>query len=232
MDFIKRLKKLKKRNLLVLSASAVNNGLELLQIELQNDSQWSIIHSEVLKYPKNIEQFLNRIYTEPEATIAPQELMAVDHSMSFFLAESGLASISALPKTKQNIHAVIIKNFILCKDLIHPQRQPKHWLLPIGDMQIVAQMLQKPVLTDFIRTNILIDDQPVMPVMTGDIHIGRKAGNTAVLVHLGHNSRMTIIDCSSGTILLDSDSSPGTMLINMAAHQAGCTEGFDRDGSS
>jgi anhydro-N-acetylmuramic acid kinase len=42
---------------------------------------------------------------------------------------------------------------------------------------------------------------------------------------------MTVIDTLRDIIICDSDTGPGTVLINAIARQAGLAEGFDRDGS-
>jgi anhydro-N-acetylmuramic acid kinase len=51
-------------------------------------------------------------------------------------------------------------------------------------------------------------------------------------LNIGLISHLTIIDNPAMHTVLDSDVGPGTFLVNMAARDAGCENGFDRDGSN
>ncbi|MFP4242372.1 MAG: anhydro-N-acetylmuramic acid kinase, partial [Chitinispirillaceae bacterium] len=99
-----------------------------------------------------------------------------------------------------------------------------------GDEQFVSSSLNLPVLTDFIRHNILAGGPGILPTFPGSLKIADGTTGIGAFVNIGLVSRMTFIDNNTSSLLLESDTGPGTVLMDKCAKDADCPDGFDRDG--
>jgi anhydro-N-acetylmuramic acid kinase len=106
------------------------------------------------------------------------------------------------------------------------------WDVSVGDAQFVSSALRTPVLTNFIRHASYADRRADLPAAFGFCRIGRQMGEeVCAFLNLGLMAHITIVDCVGSRVLLDSDTGPGTFLMNRLARQQGAEHGFDRDGS-
>jgi 1,6-anhydro-N-acetylmuramate kinase len=79
---------------------------------------------------------------------------------------------------------------------------------------MVAITFNVPVLTDFVRHNILAGGAGTLPTNPGNQIIASRSSGIAVFLNIGAICRMTIIDVATSTVLVDSDCGPGSCLQN------------------
>lgn len=225
MDYLARLKKLKKRRILVLSAASVHSGIQSVYIETAKEG-WHIIYHQILPYPREIQE----ISKSSSEEIHLRNFAVLDNKMSRFYIECCNTTCSHVSKSQKQPDIVVLNRFSLWQDLTDASNTSL-WDISIGDPQLLSSTLNLPVITDFVRNNILNRGNGMLPVLHGDCLIGQKAGPIAVFVNIGLIAHISIIDTSKSIVINDSDTGPGTYLINLAAEEAGCADGFDRDGT-
>lgn len=231
MDYISRIRKRKKRQLLILSASSINSGLDALYLEVQ-DNTWHILHSQTMHYPQSIKTLIKNLDFLSTRTISLPDLALIDNRMTTFLAESAKKIVSHIPQSRRHLDVLCLKKFSLWQGSINKQQKPGYWNVALGDAHYLARHLKTPILTDFIRQDMLNQGTGILNTLYGNRIISGKAGETAVFVNIGLIADMVVIDQKQQKIIINSDTGPGTCLIDLAAKEAGCDHGFDRDGST
>ncbi len=161
-----------------------------------------------------------------------EDVARLDNSMTLFLVESTHKLLSHIPKIKRHLDLIILKKFSLWQGPVNNTQQPNYWNIRLGDAHYYAYSIKTPVLTDFIRQDILDNRPGKIHTSPGDLIIAKKTGDIACFVNIGLTADITIIDTSFSKILLHSDTGPGTCLIDLAAREAGCDHGIDRDGTT
>lgn len=228
MDYISHLKKKKKRQFLIMSASSSYYGLQCLYIKLHN-TKWEILHHQTIPYPNAIRQAITDISLCSNSAIHLQDLAILDKNMTLFLVDTAKLILSNIPILKRHLDLIILRKFSLWKGSVGSKTESDFWNINSGDAYILANALKIPILTDFARQTISRNFE-TLPSLYGDLEIIRKTGTIAVLVNIGITAHISVFDCKHGNVITDSDTGPGTYLIDLAAHEAGCTHGFDRDG--
>ena len=229
VDHTRPIRQLKKRQLLVVSASTPFNGLEILHIEIEGYS-WNILKIESIKLPKNIEQNFEGLVTDAITKITMEELAFLDKTLSHTLLEGITTSLHHLPKSKQKPHIILFKRLHIWKGFIKNDMSCHPWIVSIGDPHFLAFHMKIPVLSDFVHTNIIQNEMLAPPLLTGTLLIAKKIAPLCVFVHIGACTRLTIIDAHNNKIIVDTECGPGTRLIDMTATETGCTHDIDRDG--
>jgi len=226
-----KLLKAKKRHFLILSAANIHSGLESLYLETEN-SQWHIAFKQSIHYPQYIKDFAVEALYNPEHTISLKELAKADHALTFFYKECALQILAQAPKANRSTDLVICNGLSAWKGFISEKQTPHYWNIRLGDAQALANSLGIPVLTDFVRQDILYGGAGNLTISHGDLAIAQKLGDIAVLINIGVASHMAVFDTAASKIVVNSDTGPGTWLADKAARQAGFDEGFDRDGAT
>jgi anhydro-N-acetylmuramic acid kinase len=203
--------------------------MECLFLEA-SDFSWQVICNQTVPYPQNIRESV-QAFQRDHLSLRGEELGRLDRNLTFFSKECADMLRSRVPKSSRNPDCIILKKFVVWQGDIGDEREPSRWNISLGDPQFLADSVQVPVLTDFIRHAILKGGEGIVPHGTGDILIAKKAGAIAAFVNLGLIADMTIIDSQKMQILVQSDTGPGTCLIDMIAGEAGLNDGFDRDGA-
>ena len=229
MDYLTKLHKKKKRHFLIIFASGINSGLQTLLLDLQN-TEWQIKITQSIPYPPGIKDLLKKCIPYPEKPLSLIELAELDNSITLFIYENTQAILEQSPKLKRNLDLIILKKLSLWNGKLGDTHTPVHWNIPIGDAQLLSYAFNIPVLTDFKRQNVLENGSGIIPGLSGDISIAEEAGQFSVFVNIGLTTKMLIIDSQYSKIIVDSETGPGTILIDSIADEAGCLEGFDRDG--
>ncbi|MBD3392756.1 MAG: hypothetical protein GF410_12120 [Chitinivibrionales bacterium] len=230
MDLFKHLGKKRNRHILVLSSASAHSGLQCLYTEVSGDG-WQVLQHEVVPYPARTRALIDELARDPAASQSMRAVAQVENEFSLFALDSARSLLSHVPPSAARPDLVVFNRLVLWKGDLD-SRIHRTWNFCIGEPQLLASFLNAPVLTDFVRHDILAGGAGAMPLLSGDLIIARKAGETAMLVNLGLIAHITIIDTSRSEIVVDSDTGPGTYLINRAAAEAGCGEGFDRDGAA
>lgn len=226
MEQVLRLRRLKKRNILVISAASLHSGVQFLYLHTEK-STWTVVEYQVSPYLQKIRSQIAALQNNKCDGDTLKKIAWLDHQLSIFYLDSARSFLSLLPRHAQKPDLIILNRFALWNDLIEDEAGT-NWNLPIGDPQMMAQHLGVPVLTDFIRHDILNSGKGHLPVIEGDKWLAESSTNTTVFINIGLLSQVTII---SNDRVIDSHAGPGTCLINRAAMETGAAEGFDRDGS-
>jgi 1,6-anhydro-N-acetylmuramate kinase len=224
-----RIHKLKKRRILVLFAASIDNGMLCLYVECGKED-WTILGHLTLPYPQPLRAAAEAVVDDSQSMMSLNDFAALDYRMSIFYVEGANAMLSHVSKLFKKPDVVVVNRFQLWKTPLEAQAI-RFWNIGMGDCQMLADTLSTAVCTGFTRGDILLGKNGVLPTLSGDCCIARKIGPIAFLVNIGFNARLTIIDAAKSTILLDRETGPGTSLINIVAQDAGCSDGFDRDGS-
>ncbi len=223
-----KLKNLKKRRMLVISAGGIQSGIQVLFLGLQG-SKWEIFSKSFLPYPQKVGSLIEQL-NENQQPIKLSDLGWLEYKITMLLLECARTALAQAPKSVGTPHLAVLNKPTLWKGATGENLQQSSWNLTIGDEQFIASSLSIPVLTDFIRHNILAGGPGVLPTFPGSLYIAAPTSGIGLFANIGLVSRMTIIDKSSSALLLESDTGPGTFLIDKCAKDAACPDGFDRDG--
>lgn len=224
-----KLKKIKKRRILVISAGGVQSGVQALYIGIEDDENWNTYAKAFIPYPQKMGLLIEQL-NETQDPLKLSELAWLEYKTTMLFLESAKAALAQAPKAFSQPHLVVLNKLTLWRGVTGENLQQSNWNLTVGDAQFVSSSLNLPVLTDFIRHNILAGGPGVLPVSAGSLKIAKRVSGPAVFINAGLLSRITIVDNNNSTLLLESDTGPGTVLIDKCVREADCPEGFDRDG--
>ncbi|KMQ50315.1 Anhydro-N-acetylmuramic acid kinase [Chitinispirillum alkaliphilum] len=228
-DIQGKLKRKKNRRILIISAGGIQSGIQALYIGTENGS-WNIHSKAFIPYPKKVGTLIGKLI-ETQDPITPSELAWLEYKTTMLFLESATAALAQAPKAIGKPHFVVLNKLTLWKGKTGENLQQSNWNLTVGDAQFVASSLNLPVFTDFIRHNILAGGPGVLPLFPGILKISKQVSGPAVFVNIGLLSRITIIDNDNSTLITESDSGPGTILVDKCAQAADSPDGFDRDGN-
>jgi anhydro-N-acetylmuramic acid kinase len=204
--------------------------LECLFIEVENN-QWNILHSQSIHYWQQIKDILQQITLNSINSLQLKDLAILDNLMTIYLTENVQQLLTQLPSKKRDIDLIALRKLQIFKGLVNEKKTPQYWNISMGDAHHLAYTVKIPILTDFARQHILFNGNGAMSTAEGDLRIAKKIGEVSVFVNIGLHSHMTAIDPNNTKLIIDSDTGPGTCLIDIAAQDAGCAHGFDRDGT-
>lgn len=230
---LSNLKKCKQRRILVLSAGSVQGGIQCLYFSSGSDA-WEIITHTFLPYPQKCATLLDQFAPNTPLAIKPADLAWLDYKMTIFFVECATTTLSQLPTLHRTPHLLALNKPSLWRGETGEELQQTTWDYSLGDALYLANMTKTPVITDFIRHNVLAGGQGVLPLNPGNQRIINRCGGTVALINIGLVARMTIVNTVTSEVLIDSDTGPGTCCINAVfrkIHGSESVEGFDRDGS-
>ena len=222
------LSKLKERRALVISAGGIQSGIQALYIGLTNDD-WEIISTAFLPWPQKVGDLIARL-NETHGPVALSDIGWLDYKVTTLLLDSAKSALAGAPKALGKPHYATLSKPTLWKGTTGETLQLRNWNLTVGDELYVAKSLKVPVMTEFLRHNILAGGPGVLPTFPGSLMVARQTEGVGLFVNIGLMSRMTIIDKQASKLLIESDIGPGTALIDKCAQDADSPEGFDRDG--
>ena len=219
--------------MLVISAGGLKGGLQCLYLAATNDS-WEIVSHAFVPYPQKIVQLLEQITSGTSLQIAASDLAWLDNKLSMLYTDCAKTILNQLPATLRTPHCAVLNKPSLWRGQCTDGQPGGYWDLPIGDAQHLSSSLGIPVVTDLVRHHCLAGGQGTLPTDCGNQRIAASCGGIVIFLNIGLIARMTIVDTGSASILVDSDTGPGTCCINalIKRHAIGSdTEGFDRDGT-
>jgi len=230
MESLQQLTKAKNKRYLILSAGGPQSAIQGLYINRDTDS-WSILSHALLPYPAPIQALLETVMFRSNAPLTMESLGKLDHAVSNLFLDCAKTVCAATQKSLRQPHAIVLNKLGIWKESAGDSAQPGKWNLEIGDAWLLASHFKAPVISDFIRRDILNGGEGELPLYPGmcDIVVDKDG----ILAHLtiGMVSHFFIFDMHARHTIIDTDVGPGTSLINTAAKNAHCAEGFDRDGS-
>jgi anhydro-N-acetylmuramic acid kinase len=223
--------KRKRIRMVTVSAGTLVSGIQGLHLDIYHN-KW-ILHAHThLPYPQKIRESIDQIITSENPSIACSDSAWLEYHITKLFVEFIRTTQSLVPKTQSKPNVILMNTLTLWRGRVPNIDKEQLWNLSCGDAQVVASTFSVPVFTDFIRHDIVRGNTAALPLNPGIISAGEKIpGEGVVIVNIGILSHLIILDKKSGTLLVASDTGPGTALINRAAATAGCPEGFDRDGS-
>jgi anhydro-N-acetylmuramic acid kinase len=228
VTILSKIKQLKKRRSLVISAGGVQSGIQALYLGFENDD-WELYSKALLPYPPKVGELIARL-NETQEPVALSDIGWLDYKMTTLFWESANNALAGAPKSLREPHYVVLNKPTLWKGETGENLQQHNWNLAVGDELYVANALGVPVLTEFLRHNILAGGSGVLPTFPGSINIARHITGINIFVNIGLVSRVTIVNKRANTQILECDIGPGTVLIDKCAQDADCPCGFDRDG--
>jgi len=225
-----KLRKIKKQRILVLSAAGPRSGIQCVYIGAQSNS-WEALSKAIVPYPQNIDDLIDSLLRSPTKTISLEKMAWLDKKITSLLLECAKNALAQAHPSFKHPHIVVVNKLCLFSGMCDEKDALQNWELSFGDAHIVAATLGAPVITDFIRQSVISGGQGQLPLFPGNVKIAKSNEPVSAYLNVGLVSRMTVLDNQAMHTIIDSDVGPGTCLINMAAADAGCENGFDRDGS-
>ena len=225
---LSKIKLLKKRRALVISAGGIQSGIQVMYLGFEGDN-WEIYSKALLPYPQRVGELIVRL-SETQKPVALSEIGWLDYKMTTLFLESANSALSAAPTSVREPHYAVLHKPTLWKGETGENLQQHNWNLTVGDELYLANALDVPVMTGFLRHNILAGGPGILPTLLGSVNIAKYLTGIHIFVNIGLVSRVTVIDKRTDRQILESDAGPGTVLIDMCARMAGCQNGFDRDG--
>jgi 1,6-anhydro-N-acetylmuramate kinase len=229
MTVVSKLRRLKSRRVAVISAGGLQSGIQTLYLGFTGDD-WEVFSTAYLPYPQRVAELITRL-SETQGPLALSELGWLDYKVSMLFLESVKNALSGVPKAIGAPHYAVLNKPTLWKGDTGENLQQSSWNLTVGDEVFLANALRVPVLTEFLRHNILAGGSGVLPTALGSVIIAKHTVGVGLFVNIGLVSRMTVIDSGAQALLFESDTGPGTVLIDKCAQEAECADGFDRDGA-
>ena len=226
-EFQKSWRKSRSRQLLVLSAGTLQSGVQGVFIDIGEEG-WAVGAHSFFPYPAALQEFIESMLNGG-GPVSMAEHAAQDRRLSFCITECAKNVLAQVPETHKNPHCAIVNTLQLYKT---PAGAQERWCLELGDPLAAAMALKVPVLTGFMRQSLLNDGSGELPLADGHRAIAAKAGGDFIIANIGILSRMAIVLAGDQKAAFDSDIGPGTLLLNLAARECGCAEGFDRDGTA
>ena len=226
---VSKLRRLKSRRAVVISAGGLRSGIQTLYLGFAGDD-WEVFSTAYLPYPQRVAELIARL-GETQGPLALSELGWLDYKVTMLFLESAKNALSGVPKAIGAPHYAVLNKPTLWKGETGENLQQTSWNLTVGDEVFVANALGVPVLTEFLRHNILAGGPGVLPTVPGSVAIAKHTAGVGLFVNIGLVSRMTVVDSGAQTLLFESDTGPGTVLIDKCAQEAECAGGFDRDGA-
>jgi len=223
-----KIKQLKTRRALVISAGGMQSGIQVLYLGFENDD-WELYSKALLPYPQKVGELIVRL-SETQEPVALSEIGWLDYKMTTLFLDGANSALSAAPKALREPHYAVLNKPTLWKGGTGENLQQHNWNFTVGDELYLANSLDIPVLTDFLRHNILAGGPGVLPTFPGTVSATKHLTGINIFVNIGLVSRVTVIDKRTDTQILESDAGPGTVLMDKCAQEADSLEGFDRDG--
>jgi len=229
MNIPAKLAKNKKRRILVLSAGGMQAGIQAIYVNT-NYGQWEILSHAYLPYPQRVADLIEKASSNKE-TLSSGELGWLDYKVSMLFLDGYKAVTAQLPKSLKTPHCIALNRLTVWKGQTGENLQQAVWDLNFGDAQFLASSVDIPVITDFQRRHIFSGGAGMLPAFPGNFSIAGHWTRIVVFINIGIISRLTIIDKMTSSVLVDSDTCPGTSLINKCARASSCPGDIDRDGS-
>lgn len=226
---IGKFKKLKKRRIIVISAGGPQGGIQCIYFNAS--ATWEILSHAMMPYPQKVAHLIEKISLGITDTLKPSDYAWLDFKISQLMVECVRTTLAQVHRAASTPHVAVLNKLSLWKGPTGENYQQQNWDLSAGDAQYIASSLGIPVLTDFIRNNILAGGSGILPLDPGNLSIAQKFPGLVIFVNIGMVSQMTIVDTSTSTLITDSITGPGTYLIDKVTKDISSTENFDRDGS-
>lgn len=231
MNFPSSLKKIKIKRILTLSAGTVLSGIHSSFVETgKND--FEVIGQAFLPYPPSVQAPINELLMSAADSRVPLSVIAfIDRAITQLFIECGKTTLAQSLKRQGSPHLMVLNKLNIWNGTVAAGGETKPWNIALGDGQMIASALDTPTVTDLTRHALYEENRMSSVRSNGFLSLAKKTGDFPVFVNIGLFSHITFVNKAGRIILADSDTGPGSCLINIAAAEAGVADGFDRDGS-
>jgi len=224
------LRKIKKKRVLALSLGGPGSGVQSVYTEV-SAAKWEVLSQAFLPYPQKLIEKLSVLSASDNAPVTLQDLSFVENRMTSLVTECASSTLAQVAGTYSRPHLAVLGRLFLWKGLIDDSDQQKRGLFSLCNPQSLCAAVRVPVFTDIVPVDWTANGKNDQYIASGMARIGKKTGGVCVFVNIGLVCRMIITDSSTDEIVLDSDTGPGTCLINRVMHDCGTEGGIDRDGT-
>src|SRR5690606_25648189 len=158
-----------------------------------NGTDWEIISHAFMPYPQKV-SWLMETMSGNGSQLKISEFGWLDYKISLLLVECAETALAQTPAALRVPHYVVLNKPILWKGTTGENLQQSYWNIPVGDGQFVSSFLGVPVITDFVRHNIIAGGPGVLPSNPGNQIITSRCNGIVILINIGLTSRITVID--------------------------------------
>jgi anhydro-N-acetylmuramic acid kinase len=224
-----KIKKIKKRRIIVISAGGPQSGIQCIYFSASGT--WEVLSHAMMHYPQKVACLIEKLSSGITDQCKPSDYAWLDFKISQLMVECVKSTLAQVPRSMKTPHVAVLNKLTIWKGPTGENFQQQHWDVTAGDAQFLASSLGIPVFSDFVRNNILAGGLGNLPVSLGNLAIASKCQGLVALVNIGIVSHMTIIDTSTSMHIIDSNTGPGTYLIDKITKEISANDNFDRDGS-
>jgi anhydro-N-acetylmuramic acid kinase len=226
------LRRNKRRRILILSAGDAQTGIQGMYLMNGGNGNWEQIAHAGVPYPQRVTEYISKAIGSSPVHLSASALGWLDYKVSQLFVDCARATMAQVAVSAQKRpHYIVFDKLTLWKGGTGENLQQAAWDVSLGDPQLVASSLGVPAIADFTRHSLLAGANGALPVFPGNLHVDYRSAGTVAFVNIGLAAHLTIVDKPSQSLLLDSDTGPGILLINRCAAvlQSG---GPDMDGAS
>jgi anhydro-N-acetylmuramic acid kinase len=226
-----KLKKIKKRRILVLFSGGGFQGCVQCLYIITGQNNWELISHITLPFTQRINSLYEKIQSNSGEQCSIEDISILDYKITQFFLEAIKTVITPLPTQQKKPHYIVFNKPQIWRGPIGENSQQTFWDFSSGDAQLISSTVNVPVISDFIRNNILAGGPGVLPLNPGHYHIASRIKGKVILINIGMITHITIVNADAGQILADTDIGPGTVLLNQIVSNINSSEQFDRDGT-
>lgn len=226
-QLLREFRKAKRKRILTLSAAGYGSGVQ--GIYLQNkSSSWDILAHAFIPYPSQVSDLISQFDYSCSPLRSPEEFAVLDKRLSEALVEGARTLMASAPKERGTSILIVLNRFLLWKGAT---TQSGWWQVGCGSAGALAAETELPVLTDLQAFYPSRTTPGQLPLLPGILKYATAIDGEFVVVNIGQLARLFVTHKEAMTMAVDTIAGPGTFLINRAAQDCGCEDGFDRDGS-
>lgn len=230
MNVLQRVRKLKRRRILVLSAAGVNSGIGCVFFEAYGD-EWSSIAQTFWPYPQAIRELMSGCSDGQEGALRLSSIACLQQKISAHLIEVARTTVAKAPGKQGRVDLVVLHRFALWQGMACGDQGGAEETISLGDPQGLADALNAPVLSDITRQQLSESLSPLMPLAPGMTILAANETEPVAFINVGISSRIIAVDGPKKLVFCDTITAPGTLLINHLIQQNESSLQFDRDGN-
>jgi anhydro-N-acetylmuramic acid kinase len=198
---------------------------------ITGQNTWELISHITLPFTQRINSLYEKIQSNTGEQCTIEDISLLDYKITQFCLEAIKTVIAPLPTAQKKPHYIVFNKPQIWRGPISENSPHAFWDFSSGDAQLISSTVNVPVISDFIRNNILAGGPGVLPLNPGNQHIASRKKGKVILINIGMITHITIVNTESNQILADTDIGPGTVLLNQIVSNINSAESFDRDGT-
>ncbi len=227
MDYLRNLRKAKRKRILTLSAAGFGSGVQGVYLHARSSS-WEILAHVFVPYPSRVSELIARFGHSDSPSFSTAELALLDRKLTETFSDCARTLIASAPRKRVIPMLIALNRLPLWKG---SQQKSSWWHFSCGNASEVAAKIDLPVLTDMLAYYPDRTDPGDLPLRPGVLKFASRVEGELVVANVGQLSRLFVSHKDAMTMAVDTPAGPGTYLTNRIAQECECPDGFDRDGS-